>query len=194
MFFRRKDKIKDLTHKIEPLNLDSFLEVKGLSGRIAPDRLRYPDGTLETSLNFPQAQLLTRQLSNAVKLRLPTLKEDYTAFKNLDEKYRENVLSSVPEWKAEYLDGSFLMVDPEVRKVNFPREYDFNGELRIVSITSSPRGSNNPIKWFGISRDRYDRAALVRTCSYSKNEKNYAAGMVPPLSRGCIGLRLFAEE
>jgi hypothetical protein len=193
MFFR-KSKIEKIISKLEPLNLDSFLKVKGLSGLIAPDRLRYTDGVPLTSLNFAEVQMLTREMSNGFKVRLPTLQEDYTAFKNLDAKYRENVLSSVSEWKAEYLDGSFLMVDPEVRRVDLPRGYDFNGELRIVSSYSSPRESSNPISWFGVSRDRYGRAALVRSCSYSKDEKTYAAGMIPPLSKECIGIRLFMEE
>jgi hypothetical protein len=192
MFFR-KSKMKKIISKLEPLNLDSFLKVKGLSGRVAPDRLRYADGVPVTCLNFAEAQLLTRILSNGFKVRLPTMKEDYTAFRNLDKEYRKNVLS-IPEWKAEYLDGSFLMIDPDVRKVDLPRGYDFNGELRIVSSYSSPKESGNPISWFGVSRDKYDRAALVRTCSYNKDEKTYAAGMVPPLSRECIGIRLFAEE
>jgi hypothetical protein len=193
MFFR-KSKIEKIISNLEPLNLDSFLEVEGLSGRIAPDRLRYTDRVPVTCLNFAEAQMLTRKLSNGFKVRLPTLSEDYIAFKTLDSKYKENVLSSVPEWKANYLDGSFLMIDPEVRKVNLPREYDFNGELRIVSFYSQPKEFGNPISWFGITRDKYDRAALVRTCSYSKDDKTYAAGMLPPLSRECIGLRLFVEE
>jgi hypothetical protein len=195
MFFRRKNKIKDLISKLEPLDLDEFLEVKGLSGRISPDKLRYPDGIPVTCLNFVETQLLTRELSNnGVKIRLPTLREDYIAFKNLDDKYRENALSSPFEWKAEYLEASFLMTNPEVRKVNLPREYDFHGPLRIINFSLYSKKFNNPIQWLGINEDKYDRAALVRGYFPNKDKMVYAAGMTPPLSRDCIGIRLFAEE
>ena len=194
MFFRQKNRIEDLASKLESLNLDSFLEVEGLSGRIAPDKLRYNDRIPVTCLNFAEAQLLTRKLSNGVKLRLSTLREDYTAFKNLDNEYRKNALSSPPEWKAEYLDGSFLMVDPDVRKVNLSREYDFSGELRNVNFLSQSKEFDSPIQWLGINRDKYDRAAIVRCYSFNENRRTYAAAMLPPLSRECVGLRLFVEE
>jgi len=195
MFFRRKNKIEDLVYKLEPLDVDKFLEVKSLSGRIAPDKLRYSNGRPVSCLNFAETQLLTRELSNnGIKVRLPTLEEDYTAFKNLDENYKETVFTSPFEWKAEYLDGSFLMTNPEVRKVNLPREYDFHGPLRIINFSLYSKKFNNPIQWLGINEDKYDRAALVRGYSFIKDRKTYAVAMTPPLSRDCIGIRLFAEE
>ena len=193
MFFRRKkNKIEDLIPKLELLDLSKFLEVDGLSGRIGPDKLRYSDRKPVSCMNFAEAQLFTRELSkDGVRVRLPTLREDYTAFKNLDEKYRETVFSLPPEWMAEYADGSFLMVNPEVRKVDLSREYEFHGPLRILSSFRFREGN---IHWLGINRDKYERAAVVRSYSYNKDKKIYAIGMVPPLSRDCIGIRLFAEE
>jgi hypothetical protein len=193
MFFR-KDGIEKIIKKLEPLDSDKFLEVEGLSGRIALDKLRYKNGTPVSCLNYAESQLLTRLLSNdGVKVRLPTLKEDYTAFKNLDDNFRETVLSQPFEWKAEYLDGSFLMVNPEVRKVNLPREYEFQGPLRILSRSSSISTSND-IHILGFEKDRHDRSALVRGYTFDRDKKNYAVAMTRPLSRECIGLRLFMGE
>jgi hypothetical protein len=193
MFFR-KNKIEKIISNLEPLNLDSFLEVEGLSGRIAPDKLRYSNGKYVSCVNFAEAQLLTRELSNGFKIRLPTLREDYIAFSNLDDGYRENVLSSPPEWKSELLDGSFLLVDPEVRRVDNGREYDFHGAVRTIDFPFHSKTFDSPIQWLGISKDRYDRSAVVRTHSYNNWGNVYAACMVPPLSRDCIGLRLFSDE
>lgn len=193
MFLRRKSRLEDLMSRIEPLNLDSFLEVEGLSGRIAPDKLRYSDGNYVSCVSFADAQMLTRELSNGVKVRLPTLREDYIAFSVLDSNYREKVLSSPPEWKSELLDGSFLITDPEVRKANNGREYDFSGAIRTIDFPFHSKTFDSPIQWLGISRDRYDRSAVVRTNSYYEGSV-YAACMVPPLSRDSIGMRLFVEE
>ena len=192
MFFK-KNPIDRLVSKLEPLDFDKFLKVNGLHGRIAPDKLRYPDGTLVSCLNYAESQMLTRKLSNGVKVRLPTIKEDYEAFKNLDDKFRETVLSQPFEWKAEYLDGSFLMVNPDVRKVNLPREYEFCGPVRIVEY-SAIKNNSSDIRWLGFEKDRHDRSALVRGYVFDKNGKNYAVGMTRPLSNECIGLRLFIEE
>ena len=193
MFFR-KNGIDKIIKKLEPLDFDKFLKADGLSGRIASDKLRYNDGMPVSCLNYAESQLLTQVLSNdGVKVRLPTLKEDYTAFKNLDDKYKETVLTQPFEWKAEYLDGSFLMVNPSVRKVNLPREYEFEGPLRIVEHSIFNNGSNG-IRSFGFEKDRHDRSALVRGYVFDKDEKLYAVGMTRPLSNECIGLRLFIEE
>lgn len=193
MFFR-KNGIEKIVKKLEPLDSDKFLEVEGLSGRIASDKLRYMDGVPVSCLNYAESQLLTRLLSNdGVKVRLPTLREDYTAFKNLDNVYKETVLSQPFEWKAEYLDGSFLMTNPDVRKVDLPREYEFQGPLRIVS-SSSLSSLSNGVEIFGFEKDRHERSALVRGYVFDKEEKVYAVGMTRPLSKECIGLRLFMEE
>ncbi len=193
MLLRRKDRIKDLIHRMESLNLDSFLEVEGLSGRIAPDKLRYSNGNYVTCVSFAETQLLTRELSNGVNVRLPTLREDYIAFSVLDNGYKENVLSSPPEWKNELLDGSFLITNPDVRKVDNGREYDFSGKIRTVDFPFHSKRFDSPIQWLGISKDMHGRAALVRTNSYYEGNV-YAACMVPPLSRDYIGIRLFKEE
>ncbi|MFH1473326.1 MAG: hypothetical protein ABIE55_00370 [Candidatus Aenigmatarchaeota archaeon] len=199
MFLRRKSRLEELLSRIEPLKTESFLEVKGLSGRIAPDKLRYSNGNYVSCVSFPEAQLLTRELSNGIKVRLPSLEEDYMAFKRLDDKYKETVLSSPPEWKAEYVDGSFMMINPEVRKVDMPREYEFF----IPSHPSSGIGFviynlfedfRENIQWLGLNRDKYDRAAVVRTKNYENGGDIYAACMTPPLSKDMIGLRLLAEE
>lgn len=193
MFFR-KSRIEKIVTKLEQIDFDKFLKADGLSGRIASDKLRYNDGMPVSCLNYAESQLLTQVLSNdGVKVRLPTLKEDYTAFKNLDDKYKETVLTQPFEWKAEYLDGSFLMVNPSVRKVNLPREYEFEGPLRIVEHSIFNNGSNG-IRSFGFEKDRHDRSALVRGYVFDKDEKLYAVGMTRPLSNECIGLRLFIEE
>ncbi|MFH0929598.1 MAG: hypothetical protein V1818_04610 [Candidatus Aenigmatarchaeota archaeon] len=192
MFFR-KSKIEKTISKLEPLDFDKFLKVDGLDGRIAPDKLRYFDGFAVTCLNYAEAQLLTKKLSNnGTKIRLPTLREDYMAFRNLDDKFRRIALSFPFEWKAEYLDGSFLMTNPEVRKVDNKREYDFQGPLRILN--SLPQRNNGNMHWLGINRDQHDRAAIVRGYSFDKDSKVYAAYMTPPLSSDCIGIRLFMEE
>jgi hypothetical protein len=193
MFFR-KNGIEKIIKKLEPINTDNFLKVDGLSGRIASDKLRYKDGTVVSCLNYAESQLLTRVLSNeGVKVRLPTLKEDYTAFRNLDGEFRESVLSQPFEWKAEYLDGSFLMVNPDVRKVDLSREYEFEGPLRIIEYSIFNNGSNG-IRTLGFEKDRHERSALVRGYIFDKDEKAYAVGMTRPLSKECIGLRLFIEE
>jgi len=192
MFFR-KNLIEKVISKLEPLDFDRFLEVDGLSGMIASDKLRYLDGIPVSCLSYAEVQILTRKLSKSFKVRLPTLGEDYEAFRSLDEEFRKTVLSQPFEWKADYLDGSFLMKDPNVRKINLPRQYEFEGELRIVPISYESKFIES-IDWFGVSRDAYGRAAAVRGYSFDKNGKRYSAGMVSPLSKECIGLRLFIEE
>ncbi|MBN2202908.1 MAG: hypothetical protein JW700_01875 [Candidatus Aenigmarchaeota archaeon] len=191
MFFR-KSRLESTLSKLEPLDLDGFLEVEGLKGKIASDKLRYKDGTAVSCLNYAQAQLLTKKLSNnSSKVRLPTLREDFFAFRNLDESYRNSVFSCPFEWKAEYLDGSFLITNPDVEKVRNQRQYDFRGDFRILG--NLPK-EGRQVKWLGIKRDHYDRAAIVRGYDYDKNGKVYAAYMMPPLSNDCIGIRLFLEE
>ena len=191
MFFR-KDLMEKLIPKLEPIDFDKFLRVDGLSGRMGPDKLRYKDGTVVSCLNYAEAQILTRKLSNGIKVRLPTLKEDYQAFRNLDDRFRETVLSQPFEWKAEYLDGSFLMINPDVRKTDLPREYEFYGPMKILN--SQMKNSPSDIHMLGFEKDRHDRSATVRGYVYDKDEKLYAVGMTRPLSKECIGLRLFIEE
>lgn len=191
MFFR-KSRLEKTLSRLEPLDFEKFLKVDGLSGRIASDKLRYKDGAAVSCLNYAESQLLTRALSDGgVKIRLPTLREDYLAFRNLDDKYRRTALAFPFEWKAEYLDGSFLLTNPEVEKVGNGRQYDFHGDFLILGKLPT---EGRKVKWLGINRDQHDRAAIVRGYSFDKDDRVYAAYMTPPLSSDCIGIRLFMEE
>jgi len=188
MFFRKciHEKISDIAAKVR-INENEFLEIPDLNCRIASDKLKYNGRPL--SLDFAEAQLLTRELSKdyGINIRLPTLKEDFTAFQKLNN--RKETYSS--EWKAEYLDGSFLMVNPEVRVVNHPRKYDFQSPFTIIETSrySCFKGNGN-LCWFGISKDKYDRAAFMSNF----NNKEYSAGAIPPISKDYLGIRLLIDE
>jgi hypothetical protein len=204
MFFKTKkiqDEVKDIVPKLQPLNLDEFIEVQELYGfHIAPHKLLYSNGGV-VHTDFVKAQLLTRELSKdyGIKLRLPTLKEDYIAFKNCRNKIKN---SSTFEWKAQLLDGSFMMRDPDVRSVNLSRKYDFNGTLTIIEPSRHPGkfndfsglptikniGDNGNGYWLGVSEDKYGRAAVI-----SNSCNGYCAGAIPPLS-DCLGIRLLIDE
>jgi hypothetical protein len=188
MFFRKcvHERIDDVAAKVR-VNPDEFLEIPDLNCKMASHELKYDDGR-SLSLDFAEAQLLTRKLSKdyGANIRLPTLKEDYTAFQRLNNRKKTRSY----EWKAEYLDGSFLMINPEVRIVKHPRKYDFQSTFTIVE---TPRYSgfkdNGNLCWLGISKDHYDRAAFTS----SFNEK-YSVGAIPPLSRDCLNVRLLIDE
>lgn len=187
MFFRKcvHEKISDIATNVR-ISENEFLEIPDLNCRIASDKLKY-NGT-PISLDFAEAQLLTRELSKdyGINIRLPTLKEDFTAFQKLN---RRETYSS--EWKAEFLDGSFLMVNPEVRVVNHPRRYEFQSPFTIIETSkySCFKGNGN-LCWFGISKDKYDRAAFMSNF----NNKNYSAGAIPPISKDYLGIRLLIDE
>jgi hypothetical protein len=189
MFFRKcvHERIDDIAAKVR-VNPDGFLEIPDLNCKMASDNL-YVDGR-PLSLDFAEAQLLTRKLSKdySANIRLPTLKEDYTAFQKLNKRKETRYY----EWKAEYLDGSFLMVNPDVRSVSNPRRYDFcSNNTSLVEISGCSRPKNNgDMFWIGISRDEYDRAAFVS----SFDEKSYCVGAIPPLSKDCLGFRLLIDE
>ena len=172
------------------INPDEFLEIPGLNCRIDSDKLKSKDGD-NVSLDFAEAHLLIRELNkdNGIRMRLPTLKEDYHAFKKLNNRYRETLCS--PEWKAEYLDGSFLMSNPEIRIANNPRRYEFLGEFTALVETSKycKFKENENTCWLGISTDNYDRAALFSEF----NGKKYSMGAVPPLSN-CYGIRVVIDK
>ena len=188
MFFRKcvHERIDDIAAKVR-VNPDEFLEVPDLNCKMASDNL-YVDGR-PLGLDFAEAQLLTRKLSKdyGANIRLPTLEEDYTAFQKLNKRKETRYY----EWKAEYLDGSFLMVNPEVRVVKHPRKYDFQSAFTIVE---TPRYSgfkdNGNLCWLGISKDQYDRAAFTSNF----NEKKYLVGAIPPLSNDCLNVRLLIDE
>ena len=188
MFFRKcvHEKIDDVAAKVR-VNPDEFLEIPDLNCKMASHELKYDDGR-PLSLDFAEAQLLTRKLSKdyGANIRLPTLKEVYTAFLRLNKRKE----TCCYEWEAEYLEGSFLMVNPEVRVVKHPRKYDFQSAFTIVE---TPRYSgfkdNGNLCWLGISKDQYDRAAFAS----SFNEK-YSVGAIPPLSRDCLNVRLLIDE
>ena len=170
MFFRKSvhEKISDLATKVR-INEDEFIEIPELNCKIASDKLKYNDGRT-LSLDFAEAQLLTRELSKdyGINIRLPTLKEDYTIFQKLSNRYKET--SYLSEWKAELLDGSFLMINPEVRVVNHPRKYDFSSPITIIETSRySSVKSNGNLCWLGISKDKYDRAAFTS----NSGEKRY---------------------
>jgi hypothetical protein len=188
MFFRKSvhEKIGDIATKIR-IKQDGFLEVPDLNCSIAQESLKFKDGKT-VYLDFAEAQLLTRELSKnyGVKIRLPTVKEDYIA-----SKLNNGCNGYTPEWKAEYLDGSFLMVNPEVRAVKHPRKYDFQSEFTIVEACRYSGFKNNGnLCWLGISKDQYDRAAFTS----SINEKSYFVSAVPPLSKDCLNVRLLIDE
>ena len=188
MFFRKcvHEIIDDIAKKVR-INPDEFLDFPDLGCKIASHELKYDNGR-PLSLDFAEAQLLTRKLSKDydANIRLPTLKEDYTAFQKLSNKER---LSS--EWNAELLDGSFLMLNPEVRVVKHPRKYDFQSPFTIVETRRySDFIRNGNLCWFGISKDQYDRAAFTS----SFNGERYSVGAIPPLSKDCLNVRILIDE
>ena len=94
------------------------------------------------------------------------------------------------EWRSEFIDGSFLMIDPEVRIVNNQRKYDFfSKDVSLVKVGREPKDNGN-LCWIGISRDEYDRAAFVSNFDKEK----YLIGAVPPLSKDYLGIRLLIDE
>lgn len=186
MFFRKcvHKKVSEIAANVR-IDENSFSEIPGFDCKIAQNGLRYEGKPL--CLDFAEAQMLTRELSKnyGLEVRLPTLEKDFTAFQKLKTK------SQLSEWKAEFLDGSFLMVNPEVRVVNNPREYDFGSQFKIIDMSRYSNVKNNGnLCWLGITKDRYDRAAFT---SYFGKE-GYSAGAVPPLSKESLGIRLLIEE
>ena len=187
MLFRKsvQEKIDDVLTRIR-LKTDEFLEIPGMDRRIARDGLRYSDGTA-VILDFAESQLLTRKLSkDGLKVRLPMLAEDYASFQNHGNGGHQY------EWKAEFLDGSFLMLNPEVRRINQPREYDFYSPLTsLVEVSKYCCFKENAEScWFGVTKDEYDRAAFI---SNSYNGK-YSAGAIPPLHKELMGVRLVTDD
>lgn len=89
------------------------------------------------------------------------------------------------------MDGSFLMVNPEVRVVKHPRRYDFQSPFTLVETSRYSRFKDNgSLCWLGILRDQYDRAAFTS----SFNGEKYLVGAVPPLSMDCSNARLLIDK
>lgn len=181
-------RISETVSKVS-INEDEFLEIPGLNRKIAQEKLRSEDGKL-VYLDFAEAQLLTRELSKSygMKIRLPTTREDYIASK-LNKRCEDGYS---PEWKAEYLDGSFLMTDPEVRIVSSPRRYEFDSDFTRIfrTLDCSAFKDNGSSCWIGVTKDEYDRAAFTN----GFYEKKHIVGAIPPLSKDCLGIRLLIEE
>ena len=104
---------------------------------------------------------------------------------------KSGVKNNQYEWRSEFIDGSFLMVNPDVRLVNNPRRYDFfSNNMSLVRATNREIKNNGNLCWIGISRDEYDRAAFVSNFDKEK----YLIGAVPPLSKDYLGIRLLIDE
>jgi hypothetical protein len=178
-------KIEDIAAKID-IEPDDFLCIPSIGCKIAENILELHSSG-PAVLNFAEAQLLTKKLSKDYDLdiRMPRSIEGYIASQKLGIKKRQY------EWRSELIDGSFLMLNPDVRSVSNPRRYDFcsnNTSLVETSGYNRPR-NNGDMFWLGISRDEYDRAALV-----SISEKSYCLGAIPPLSNDCLNVRLLIDE
>ena len=89
------------------------------------------------------------------------------------------------------MNGSFLMLNPDVRPVNNSRRYDFcSNKVSLVKDAGySSSKSNGDFCWLGISMDEYDRAAFI-----SLNGEKYLIGAIPPLSRDYLSIRLLIDE
>jgi hypothetical protein len=188
MLFRKNvyQKIEDIAAKID-IEPDDFLCIPDVGCKIAENTLELHSSG-PAVLNFAEAQLLTKKLSKDYDLdiRMPRSIEGYIASQKLDIKNRQY------EWRSELIDGSFLMLNPDVRSVSNPRRYDFcSNNMSLVEISGYSRPRNNgDMFWLGISKDEYDRSALVS----SFGEKSYSVGAIPPLSKDCLGVRLLIDE
>jgi len=188
MLFRKSvyQKIDGIAAKID-IEPDDFLRIPDAGCKIAEKTLELPSRE-SVFLNFAEAQLLTKKLSKDYDLdiRMPRSIEGYIASQKLGIKNRQY------EWRSELIDGSFLMLNPDVRSVSNPRRYDFcSNNTSLVEVSGYSRPKNNgDMFWLGISRDEYDRAALAS----SFGEKSYCVGAIPPLSKDCLGVRLLIDE
>lgn len=182
MLFRKSvyDKIDDIAARIE-VKPENFLDIPELNCKIA-------ENALPVVLNFAEAQLLTRKLSKDYNLdiRTPRAMEGYLASQKMGIKNRQY------EWRSEFIDGSFLMLNPDVRPVSNSRGYDFcSNRTSLVEVSRFSGSKNNgDLCWLGISKDEYDRAAFVS--SYDSGKCLICA--VPPLTKDYLGIRLLIDE
>lgn len=187
MLFRKSvyQKIDDIAAKID-IEPDDFLCIPDTECKIAEKTLELHSSG-PAVLNFAEAQLLTKKLSkdHDLDIRMPRSIEGYIASQKLGIRNRQY------EWRSELIDGSFLMLNPDVRLVNNHRVYDFcSNNTSMVETSGYSRPKNNgDMNWIGISRDEYDRAALV-----SNLGESYYVGAIPPLSKDCLGVRLLIDE
>ena len=185
MLFRKNtlSKIDDVASKIS-IDSEKMLEIPDLNCKIAEKPLKLNNGE---AFNFAEAQLLTKKLSKTKNLdiRMPKTIEGYLASQKLGIKNQQY------EWRSELIDGSFLMLNPDVRLANNPRIYDFcSNKTSLVGVQEYRTKDNGNLRWLGISRDKYDRAAVV---SNSDNEK-YSVCAIPPLSKDYLDIRLLIDE
>lgn len=186
MFFRKNvyQKIDGIASKIE-IEPSNFLSIPEIGCKIAEKTLElHISGP--TTLDFAEAQLLTKKLSRDYNLdiRLPRTLEGYIASQKLG-------LNHQYEWRSELIDGSFLMINPTARSVNNPRRYDFySDKVSLISNSRNEPKNKGNLCWLGISKDEYDRAAVVS--SYDNGKCSICA--VPPLSKDYLGIRLLIDE
>lgn len=188
MLFRKKtyEKIDDINAKVK-VEPDSFLRFPEIGLRVAKKALEFPDGR-PVVLNFADAQILAKKLSEyqGLDIRMPSTMEGYLMSQKL------GIENHQYEWRSELIDGSFLMQNPEARPVNNPRRYDFCSDKTSLVDTSMyvrPK-DNGELRWLGISRDKYDRAAIVSSSDSGK----CLVCAVPPLTKDYLGIRLLMDE